>query len=121
MTDAPALSGLEIPGENAWIPGGYGQGPTETEIRAAIQEIELKAPLTGARRAVKQMAISLAISIDKGNAKGRAIANEAGQLFDLMQHLAPADDGDAGESNLTDETQKLLAAYAAPAQPHAAP
>lgn len=121
MLDAvTALPGMEIPGENAPIRGGFGQGPTEVETRAAIAEIEEETPLTGAKRTIKQLAISLAISIDKGNLKGRAVANEAGQLFEMIQHLAPPEAADAGPSALTDETQRLLAAYESPAQPHPA-
>ena len=40
--------------------------------------------------ALSSLAIALALSIDKGNAKGLAVANEAGQLFEMMLHLAPA-------------------------------
>jgi hypothetical protein len=124
MDSVTALDGLDIPGENRSIFGGFGQGPTETETRAAIAEIEAEAgTLTGAKRTIKQLAISLAISIDKGNTKGRAVANEAGQLFEMMQHLAPAadPDGAADDSHLTPETKRLLDALAAPAQLDAAP
>ena len=119
MTDILALPGLDIPGQNSGVRGHYGQGPTETETRTAIEEIESEAgELKGAKRTIKQLAISLAISIDKGNAKGRAVANEAGQLFEMMQHLAPADDADGpgDDSHLTPETKRLLDALAAPAQ-----
>lgn len=119
MTDTIALSGLEIPGQNAVIPGGFGQGPTESETRAAIEEIEADAgELRGTKRTIKQLAISLAISVDKGNAKGRAVAQEAGQLFEMMRHLAPPEDpaGAGDDSHLTPETKRLLDALAAPAQ-----
>ncbi|SDH15969.1 hypothetical protein SAMN04515691_2992 [Leifsonia sp. 98AMF] len=118
MTDTMALPGLEIPGQNAANPGHYGQGPTETETRAAIEEIEADAgELRGPKRTIKQLAIALAVSIDKGNAKGRAVANEAGQLFEMMQHLAPAIDaaGPTDDTHLTPETRRLLDALAAPA------
>jgi hypothetical protein len=120
MNAVTALPGMEIAGENRSEIGGYGQGPTESETRAAIAEIEEGGELRGAKRTVKQLAISLAISIDKGNLKGRAVANEAGQLFEMIQHLAPPEDPTDGPSNLTDETQRLMATYAAPAQPHTA-
>ncbi|WP_314148230.1 hypothetical protein [uncultured Leifsonia sp.] len=123
MDAVTALPGMDIPGENRSEIGGYGQGPTERETRQAIAEIEELSPLTGARRTLKQLAISLAISIDKGNAKGRAIANEAGQLFEMMNHLSPAgDDGDdPDDSKLTSETKALLTTYAAPARPSPTP
>jgi len=117
-----ALPGMEIPGESERFSGGFGQGPTERETRAAIAEIEQLTELTGAKRTIKQLAVSLAISIDKGNLKGRAVANEAGQLFEMIQHLAPpvADD-DGAASNLTIETKNLMETYAAPARPSSAP
>lgn len=124
MTDTIALPGLDIPGQNPVIRGGFGQGPTESETRAAIEEIEADAgELRGAKRTIKQLAISLAISVDKGNTKGRAVAQEAGQLFEMMRHLAPPEDpaGPGDESNLTPETKRLLDALAAPAQLDAAP
>jgi hypothetical protein len=116
------LPGMEIPGENDRYSGAFGQGPTERETRAAIAEIEQLTELTGAKRTIKQLAVSLAISIDKGNLKGRAVANEAGQLFEMIQHLAPpvADD-DGAISNLTTETKNLMETYAAPARPSPAP
>jgi hypothetical protein len=124
MSTTIALDGLDIPTQNAPGIGGFGQGPTEIETRIAIAEIEGEAPLTGARRMLKQLAISRAISIDKGTAKGRAIANEASQLFELINHLAPAGpaaDAPTDDSHLTPETRRLLDALAAPAEPLPAP
>ncbi|WP_349866840.1 hypothetical protein [Leifsonia sp. WHRI 6310E] len=124
MDVVTALPGMDIPGENQPILGGFGQGATEKETREAIAEIEQESgALKGAKRTIKQLAISLAISIDKGNTKGRAVANEAGQLFEMMQHLAPATDaeGAGDDSHLTPETRRLLDALAAPAQLDAAP
>ncbi len=118
----PTLDGLESPqnpGQNGPI---WGHGLMETETRAAIAEIEAETPLTGAKRVTKQLAISVAASIDAGNRKGRAVANEAAQLFAIMQQLAPAvDDGPADDSHLTPETRRLLDALAAPAQLDEAP
>lgn len=119
----PTLSGLEIAPQNGPIVGSFGQGPTESETRQAIAEIEAETPLTGVRRTIKQLAISLAISIDRGNTKGRAVANEAAQLFAMMQQLDPADDADPtpDDAHLTPETRRLLDALAAPAQLDPAP
>lgn len=117
------LQGLELPGETPESGGRYGEGDTERETRAALAEIEEDTPLTGVKRTAKTLALSLARSIDAGNAKGRAVANEAAQLFAMMQQLAPAEDpADAGDdSHLTPETRRLLDAFAAPAQLDAAP
>lgn len=117
------LPGLEIDGQTDPTTGGYGQGATEAETRAAIQEIEQETPLRGSLRTVKQLAISLAISIDRGNSKGRAVANEAAQLFAMMQQLSPPDAEATAfdDSKLTPETRRLLDAFSAPAQLDAAP
>jgi hypothetical protein len=119
MSEALAtLPGMENAGQNGPIYGSFGQGPTESETRQAIAEIEADIPLTGVRRTIKQLAISLAISIDRGNTKGRAVANEAAQLFAMMQQLDPAADADAApdDSHLTPETRRLIDAFNAPAQ-----
>lgn len=113
-----ALPGLEIDPGNGPIHGNYGQGAMETAIREAIAEIEADVPLTGVQRARKQQAISLAISIDRGNTKGRSIASDSERLDAVLSLLAPpvADDGPADDSHLTPETRRLLDALAAPAQ-----
>ena len=117
------LSGLEIDGQNDPNPGGFGQGATESETRAAIREISVENPLSGIRRTLAQSAIALAISIDRGNNKGRSVANDVQQLVAIMMQLAPAetDDGPVDDSHLTPETRRLLDALAAPAQLDAAP
>lgn len=122
-TPMSTLPGLEPAAQNGPGFGGYGQGSTESETRRAIAEIESEIPSTGVRRTIKQLAISLAISIDKGNTKGRAVANEAAQLFAMMRQLAPAEDLDTtpNDSHLTPETRRLLDAFTAPAQLDAAP
>ncbi len=118
----PTLDGLESPqnpGQNGPV---WGHGVMETETRAAIAEIEAETPLTGAKRFIKQLAISVAASIDAGNRKGRAVANEAEKLMVIMQQLAPvADDETADDSQFTPETRRLLDALAAPAQFDEAP
>ncbi|MBZ4486273.1 hypothetical protein [Microbacterium sp. cx-55] len=117
-----ALAGLEIESDSAPIQGGFGQGDTERETRAAIAEIEAERPLVGILRTVKQLAISLAKSIDRGNTKGRAVANEAAQLFAMMQQLSPAESSEnADESHLTPEMRQILDALSAPAQFDTAP
>lgn len=119
MNTLPGMENDQNPAQNGPI---YGQGVTERETRVAIAEIETDQPLTGFKRTVKQLAISLAASIDKGNTKGRAVANEAAQLFAMMRELAPVETTDvADDSNLTLETKRLLDAFAAPAQHVPAP
>ena len=117
MTDQPALPGLENTPENGSLFTGYGTGPTEKETRRAIKEIEERKELTGSTRTIAQIAIALATSIDRGTAKGRAIANEAAQLLEMMTRLDPPtpDDLATEESTLTTETKNLIAAYASDA------
>jgi len=112
MTDESPLFTLDIPANSPGIAGIYGQGATETETRAAITEIESTGVLTGARRTIKQLCIALAVSIDKGNVKGRAIANEAGQLFAMMSQLDPTEAAATGSSSLTPETERLFNGFA---------
>ncbi|MGK3947423.1 hypothetical protein [Microbacterium sp. K2] len=117
------LSGLEIEGQNAPIQPGYGQGATESETRAAIAEISAENPLSGIRRTLSQAAIALAISIDRGNNKGRSVANDVQQLVAIMMQLAPAAAADetVDDGKLTPEMRRLLDAFEAPAQFDAAP
>lgn len=117
------LPGLETGGQLGQSQGGYGQGSTEIETRQAIAEIEEESETTGLRRILKASAIALAVSIDAGNRKGRAVANENRELVAVMQQLAPATPttGPADDSHLTPETRQLLEALAAPAQLDEAP
>lgn len=121
MTDENALPGLEMNPKSPKSSGFYGAGPTEEETREAIAEIEAHGALTGAKRTVRQLAISLAKSIDMGNTKGRAIANEATQLFFMMQQLEPPEEAGADDSKFSPETRKLLDAFASGPQLDAAP
>ena len=83
-----ALPGLEIDPGNGPILGNFGQGAMEIAIREAIAEIEADTPLIGVQRARKQQAISLAISIDRGNTKGRSIASDSERLDAVTLHTA---------------------------------
>lgn len=88
------------------------QGIAERETRLAIAEIESAEPFTGARRAIKQVAISLAASIDKGNAKGRAIANEAAQLLEMMRQLTAVEESILdSEASFSDDLKRVLEAF----------
>lgn len=113
MSDQTVLDGLDIPTENGSIRGRYGAGPTEQETLAAIAEIEAEGtPLTGAKRTIKRLCISLAESIDAGNRKGRAIANEAAQLLAMMQQLDPLEaDADVTTDNFPPELKALIDAF----------
>lgn len=120
MTDTDTLPGLEKPAQTT---GYFGEGPTEKETRLAISEIDNENPIKGSRRTVKQLCLSLAKSIDAGNAKGRAIANEAAQLFAMMQQLdPPAAAGTVPDpAALSPDLQRLFDALSAAPQFDAAP
>ncbi|MDJ1115337.1 hypothetical protein [Microbacterium dauci] len=116
------MTGETLPGLDAPAAGSYGQGATESETRMALRELEETRPLVGTLRTLKQAAIQLAISIDRGNTKGRSVANDVAQLIAIMQQLEPAtDDETPDDSHLTPEMRRLLDALAAPAQLDAAP
>lgn len=112
MSDENALFGLENPARNGGMTGNFGQGSTETDTRTALAEIEDGTPFTGSKRTIKQLCIALAMSIDKGNTKGRAIANEAAQLFAMMTQLDPTDGPELGSSTLDPETERLFNGFA---------
>jgi hypothetical protein len=112
VSDQMALPGLENPQSPETKFGYYGAGATELETRAAIGEIEAElGPLTGSKRMTKQLAISLAQSVDKGNSKGRAVANEASQLFFMIQQLAPVAPEETDQGDLSPQTKALLDAF----------
>ena len=121
MSDENQLVGLEKTTPKEEDSRRFGEGITEYETRRAIEEIEAEEPIVGPRRALKQLCLSLAMSIDKGNAKGRAIANEASQLYLLMQQLVPPEETETDLSALTPELQRLFDVFSLPAQLDAAP
>lgn len=109
MSDLLTLPGLAESPEKSAEAAFYGEGPTEHETRLAISEIDNENPIKGSRRTIKQLCLSLAKSIDRGNSKGRAIANEAAQLFAMMQQLdPPADAGVTDPTALSPELQRLF-------------
>jgi hypothetical protein len=120
MSDETTLPGFDEPPQSGGNHPLFGEGATEMETRLAIAEIEASKPITGSRRTVKQLCLSLAKSIDRGNTKGRAIANEAAQLFAMMQVLEPAEEAAGDVSDLSPETQALFDLFSTRPQPPSA-
>lgn len=82
----------------------------EQVTRVALAEIAAGSPLKGKRAAQAQIAMALARNIDRGNSKGRAIANEAMQLQAVLDALSP--DGDEADTdNLPQELRELIAVF----------
>lgn len=78
--------------------GGYGQGALEKSVRESIDAIKAGIGIKPAKMFLAQTAIELARSIDKGNMKGRAVANESAALLQTMEILdPPAEDAGAGD------------------------
>ncbi len=96
--------------------GKYGESAEELAVKQALKEIAEKNPLTGSRIALARMCISLAQNIAKGNAKGRAVANEVATLGSLMEQLDPAAP-DVDDSDLPPELRKIADALAATPRP----
>lgn len=75
----------------------FGQGALEISVRASIEDIKATIGIKPAKMFLAQTAIELARSIDKGNMKGRAVANESAALLQTMEILdPPADATDPG-------------------------
>lgn len=91
----------------------YGESDLEASIRSTIERIHAKQPLNDVQRALARLSRALAKNIDLGNRKGRAIANEAAQLSELMQLIGGGD-----EENPTDaydtRLQEMFDAFSAP-------
>ncbi|GAA3342969.1 hypothetical protein GCM10017714_33580 [Curtobacterium pusillum] len=110
LDDADIFGGLDL------TTGNYGESPEEKAVKQALDEIAQKNPLTGSRIALARMCISLAQNISKGNAKGRAVANEVATLGTLMAQLDPAIP-DADDSDLPPELRKIADALATAPRP----
>jgi len=90
----------------------YGQGELEKSVRESIAAIRTGIGIKPAKEFLAQTAIELARSIDKGNVKGRAVANESAALLQTMEILDPpteATDPDA----LPDDLKEFMNAFSA--------
>jgi hypothetical protein len=90
----------------------YGQGELEKAVRESIDAIKAGIGIKPAKLFLAQTAIELARSIDKGNAKGRAVANESAALLQTMEILDPpseATDPDA----LPEDLKEFMNAFSA--------
>lgn len=91
----------------------YRPGELEASVIESLEAIENDIGIPPARKFLAHTARQLARSIDKGNGKGRAVANESQQLVATMELLNPTPE-DAGTAQLTPELKALLDAFAAP-------
>ena len=92
--------------------GLYGQGALEKSVRESIDAIKAGVGIKPAKLFLAQTAIELARSIDKGNMKGRAVANESAALLATMELLDPpteATDPDA----LPEDLKEFMNAFSA--------
>ena len=95
----------------------YGQGALEIAVRASIEDIKAGVGIKPAKMFLAQTAIELARSIDKGNMKGRAVANESAALLQTMELLDPPTDA-ADPDALPDDLREFMNAFSAsPRQP----
>ncbi len=100
-----------------WGPEDQSQftsNPTEKAVIEAIQKLNETKPLEGMQLALAQLCRSLARNIDAGNAKGRAIANESQQLDTLLDKLAGVEPEDVDDSDIPEQTRRLMDALATP-------
>lgn len=91
----------------------YGQGELEKAVRQSIEEIKAGAGIKPARLFLAHTAIELAKSIDKGNAKGRAVANEAAQLVSTMELLDPVEEAGTDPDTLPADLREFMNAFSA--------
>ena len=95
----------------------YGQGALEIAVRASIEDIKATVGIKPAKMFLAQTAIELARSIDKGNMKGRAVANESAALLQTMEILDPPTDA-ADPDALPDDLREFMHAFSSsPRQP----
>lgn len=114
-TETPPLWGEDRPESHHW-----GEGPTETAVREAIEEIHAGTPLDKAQQARAQICRSLARNIDRGNAKGRAVAAEAQQLDAMLDSLRGTTDPENAEEGIPEDVRRLFELGAVPGRHDAA-
>ncbi len=102
-TEQPSLWGDSEPEKRQ-----FGEGPTETAVRRAIEAIHAETPLDPSLQARAQICRSLAKNIDAGNVKGRAVANEAQQLDAMLESLRGTTDPENAEGGIPADVQALF-------------
>ena len=102
----PGETTLELPGFEPTT-ARYDADETEKAVVEAINAIEAERPITRSQIALKSLCIALARNIDRGNAKGRAIANEASTLSATLQ-LLEGEDLALDTDNLPPDAKALL-------------
>lgn len=85
----------------------FGESPLETEVRKACEKATADRPNDFILPVLSQVAQSLALNIAKGNAKGRAIANEAMQLASVLAQIK-GEEIEEDESALPQATRDLI-------------
>lgn len=106
---APAL--FDAP-ESAGNSGRYGESELEKSVRESIEAIKAERGISKAKMFLAQTAIELARSIAKGNAKGRAVANESAQLVATLELLDPTTDAGEDPDSLPEDLKRLVDAFA---------
>lgn len=88
---------------------GFTDGPMVKAVETAVTAIDDAATIPAARRVYVQVALELARNIEAGNRKGRAIANEAMQLAEIMKLVQGDTDEDvAGAEQLPEDVAAFL-------------
>ncbi|PPF21024.1 hypothetical protein [Rathayibacter sp. AY1A7] len=96
----------------------FGAGQTENATVSAIKEMHEARPFDFRQKALAELARALAQNIDRGNAKGRSVGNEAAQLVVVLDKLAGVEEG-VDESQIPKEVQEF--SYALAQLPRIAP
>lgn len=98
--------------------GGYFLSPLEQSVKEAAEALVRARPDYLMGPALAQLALDLARNIERGNMKGRAIANEAAQLSAVLDQLKGDGPDESEGLNLPKEVNEFVTALR---QPPAAP
>lgn len=90
----------------------YGESELEKSVRESIAAIIAGVGIKPSKMFLAQTAIELARSIAKGNAKGRAVANESAQLVATLELLDPTTDAGDDPDALPEDLKRLVDAFA---------
>lgn len=88
----------------------YGLSPIEKSVKASLDAIAAGPGIPASKMFLAQTAMELARSIDKGNGKGRAVAQESAQLVATLEILDPPTT-DAAEEDVPPILRKILDAF----------